>query len=174
VGNSIIENVVGENDLCVVQPSGAIWKDSDGKLFSLERLHCNIAERCREDYVVGNEVVLQDCLESLEVGRLEDGANVGECFVGGDEYGVVGYVESLVICFSLTEGKAKVRSFEGSAECSVACTVGEKLERSTERKDGVNLVNCNSFAQLDVLEWISVSTTILRTCIFIYLQPRSR
>jgi hypothetical protein len=89
VRNAVVEDAVCEHNLCVVDVCGTVRQDCECEVGTLKRWDGHIAQRRREDDVVGDDVVCEDILEGLHVHRLDDGANVGEGIVGGDKDGEV-------------------------------------------------------------------------------------
>lgn len=61
--DTVVQDGVGESNSSVVHPSGTIWQDSESQILALERWDGNIAQRSREDDVVGDDVVLENFLE---------------------------------------------------------------------------------------------------------------
>jgi hypothetical protein len=151
VGDTVEKDVVGEDNLCVVDVDRAIRENGNGQVVALERRHGDVAQRRRENDVVGDEVVLEDFLERGLVGSLEYGANVLEGCVGGHECGEVGDVEACLLGSIETEFDVEVGSFKRGVQGEVSSAVCEELEWGSEGEYGVDLVNGDALAQFDVL-----------------------
>jgi hypothetical protein len=68
VGDTVEKDVVGEDNLRVVDVDRAIRENGNGQVVALERRHGDVAQRRRENDVVGDEVVLEDFLKAVSVG----------------------------------------------------------------------------------------------------------
>lgn len=127
VGDAVVKDGVRVSDACVVDPSRAIWQNSEDEIISLQRRNGNIAQRSREDDVVGDDVVLEHLLQCSSVRRCDDGSDVLESIIGGYKDGIVGEVQ----CVAVGTGQAKVNvetgGFEGAIQAQVAGAVGEEL-----------------------------------------------
>lgn len=132
MGDTVVQDRVGEGDPRVVYPGRTIGEHSEGQVGALKRLDSNVAKRRREDDIVRDNVVSQDLLESLKVRSLEHGTNRLESLVRGDEDGEVGDVETLGLGPSQTEGEVEVSSFKRSVDGEIAGSGGEELERGAE------------------------------------------
>lgn len=89
VRDAIVKDGVWEHDFGVVDVRAPVWQDGECQISALESWNGDIAERRREDDIVGNDMVGKDVLESLHVYGLQDGADVGEGVVGWNKDGVV-------------------------------------------------------------------------------------
>ena len=130
--NTVVKNVVGEDDLRVVHISGAIGQDSEGQARALERRNRDIAQGWGENDVVGDDVQLKNLLERGQIGCLEHGANILEGHIVGDENSEVGEVEAWDICASQADVDSKLACFQCCVHGFVACSPGEELEGRTE------------------------------------------
>lgn len=151
VSDTVVQNGVGEGDLCIVDPSGTIRQYSECQVVTLQRSESDISQRWRENHIVGDDVVLEDCLEGLEIGRSENRSDSFESFVGRDEDGEVGNVETFLIGTAETHVEPEVGGFKGSVHVQVTGSVGEELQGSTKREYRVDFVDCDTLAELDVL-----------------------
>lgn len=106
VCDTVEQDGVGERDSCIVDPCRTVGQHSEREVSALERWHSDIAERRRENDVVGDDMVCENLLERCHICGLEHGANVGESLVGGNEDGVVREVETLLIGSSQTKVNA--------------------------------------------------------------------
>ena len=91
--NAVVQDAVCKGDLGVVHPSGTIRQNSECQIGALERRDGNIAQRWREDHVVGNHVILENFLQCGLICGFEHRANRFESLVGGNKDGKVGEVE---------------------------------------------------------------------------------
>lgn len=133
VRNTVVKNGVGEYDLSIVHVSSAIGQDGEGQVGALERWDGDVPERWREDDVIGDDVVLENCLERLLVGRFENRANGFKCLVLRHKDSEVGDVQAFVVGSGQANINAEVGSFEGSVESGVPGPVCPELERRAER-----------------------------------------
>lgn len=75
MGDTVVQNGVGERDSCVVDPGRTVWQDGESQVSALEGRHRNIAQRWREDDIVGDNVVAKDLLERFDICSLKHGSN---------------------------------------------------------------------------------------------------
>ena len=148
--DAVEQDVVGEDDLRAVDPSRTIWQDSEDQIRALQRRNSDVAQARREDNVAGDDVVLEHFLEGRQISCLKHRADVLERLVGGHENSEVGDVERGSF-FAEAKVEVQVCGSERGVHGEVTCAVGEELERGTEREDGVDFVDCDAFAEFDVL-----------------------
>ena len=111
MGNTIVKNVVGEDDLCVVHPGGAVRQDSERQVSALKSWHSHVAQGGREDDVVGDDVVSENILNCREFCSSEHRANRSESVVSRNEDGVVGEIETRCVGSSKGNVEAKITGF---------------------------------------------------------------
>lgn len=156
--HTIVQNGIRKCDPRAVDPCTTIWQYGENQISARHALDCDVAQARREDDIVGYDVVLKDSLEGSLVGGGEHRSYVFEGFVGGHEDGEVGDVEAGLV--GSVEAKVDVQG--GGLQCSVksgvACTVGEELKGSAEGEYGIDFMNGDSLAELDVLVVLLVSS----------------
>ncbi len=130
--DTIVQDRVWECDARVVDPSGAIWQYREGKVGALKRRHSNVAKRWRENNIVRDDVVRQNCLECRNVCRLKYGADTCEGLVGWNENGVIGKIESSLVSAGQTKIDTQFSSLQRGINGCVSCSVGKKLKWSSE------------------------------------------
>ena len=104
-------------------------------------------------------MVAENVPERLDVCSLEYRTDGREGFVSGHEDGIIRDIEALSVGSSQTKVDVQLSSLQCGVQGSIPCSVCEKLEWRTERKDCVDLVDRDALAQLDILVGILLGTT---------------
>jgi hypothetical protein len=148
--DTVEQDVVREDNLRAVDPSRTIRQHSEDQIRALQRRNSDIAQARREDDAAGDDVVLEHFLEGRQFRSLKHRPDVLERLVGGHENGEIGDVERRSF-FAEAKIEVQVCGSERGIHGEVARAVGEELEWGAEGEDGVDLVDCDAFAEFDVL-----------------------
>ena len=103
MSDAVVKDCVGKCNSRVVHPRRPIRQDRERQVRALQGLHCDIAQRWRENYIVRDDVVPKHFLERLLIRRLEHRSNRLESLISGHEDGVVGDVEASLVGASQAE-----------------------------------------------------------------------
>jgi hypothetical protein len=152
MGNTFVQDHIGQNDLCLIDKDTSVVRDCHGKVLSTDSRHCGIAERRREDYVVLDQMVAQHGLQRALIRGRENGTDFLERQIRWNEKSDI-CDRRLVRAADIVASEDSQVGFDQSGiKTIVTISAQEEKSRHSERDDRVDFVDDDVRADHNVLQ----------------------